>query len=212
MQVIEPRMVPSDRVVWIGAVSLPVTVTVPVALSTVVPKGRLLTVTLFTLVTPTMLAVHEENVWAVVDSLATPGATGLSVTVAVKADTAHLTPVEPPAALAKSAVVPAATEAFSTSPTATVAPSVPAAPVVSTDAGSSARAGDAAKASARAASAAIGAVLDARMGVPLSRGRDAPGGLLRGEAEDRTGLLNAVDVYARSYWRVNPIDVDPFER
>ena len=40
-------------------------------------------------------------------------------------------------------VVPAATAAFSTSPTATLAPSVPAAPVVSTAAGSSARAGEA---------------------------------------------------------------------
>src|SRR3954454_12782630 len=157
-------MVPSDRVVWIGAVSVPVTVTAPVALSTVVPKGRLLTVTQFTLVTPRMLAVHEENVWPVVDSLATPGATGLSVTVAVKADTAHLTPVEPPAAVAKSAVVPAATEAFSTSPTATLAPAVPGAPVVRTEAGSSARAGEATSASARAARAAIGAVVDARMG------------------------------------------------
>src|SRR3954466_1684651 len=82
----------------------------------------------------------------------------------MKDDTAHLTPVEPPAALAKLAVVPATTEAFSTSPTATLAPAVPAAPVVSTAAGSSARAGEATSASARAATAAIGAVLDARMG------------------------------------------------
>src|SRR5690349_22724574 len=98
-------MVPIDRVVWIGAVAVPVTVTAPVALSTVVPYGRLLTVTLFTFVTPKMLAVHEENVCTVVDSPATPGAAGLSVTVAVKDDTAHLTPVELPDAVAKLAVV-----------------------------------------------------------------------------------------------------------
>src|SRR5512133_3052519 len=115
-------MVPSTSVVRIGAASVPVTVTAPVALSTVVPNGRLLTVTLFTLVTPKMLAVHELNVCAVVDSVATPGAAGLSTTVAVNADTAHFTPVVPPAAVLKLAVVPAATAAFSTSPTTTVAP------------------------------------------------------------------------------------------
>src|SRR4051794_3757864 len=181
-------MVPSDSVVWIGAASVPVTVTAPVALSTVVANGRLLTVTLFTLVTPKMFAVHEPKVCPVVDSVATPGATGLSTTVAVKADTAHLTPVEPPAAVLKLAVVPVATEALSTSPAATLTPSTPAAPLVSTAAGSSARAGEATRASARAATAAIGTVLDTRMGVPpCVRTGLTRWGLLRGDAGTATG-------------------------
>ena len=48
-QVTEPSRVPSTRVVCTGAPAAPLTVTVPVALSIVVPNGRLLTVTLFTL-------------------------------------------------------------------------------------------------------------------------------------------------------------------
>jgi len=45
--------------------------------------------------------------------------------------------------------------------------------------------------------------------LPLEDGTH-PARLLRGEAEDRTGQLNAVDVYALSYWRVNPFGTDPY--
>src|SRR3954466_2878254 len=150
-------MVPRRSVVWIGAVSVPETVTVPVPLpsvllSTVVANGVLLTVTPFTRVTPRMFAVHEPNVWAVVDSVATPGATGLSTTAAVNDDSAHLTPVLPPEEVAKSAVVPVATVAGRTSPTATAAPA--GLPVVRTATSSSAaNAGDPARATDSAATA-----------------------------------------------------------
>lgn len=57
--------------------------------------GRLLTVTLVTPSTPRTLLVQLPKVWAVSDSVAVPGAVGLSVTEAVKVDAAQETPLVP---------------------------------------------------------------------------------------------------------------------
>jgi hypothetical protein len=95
--VTEPRTVFSTIVVFSGffeLVSLTLT-GVPFASLTVTLYGRLLSVTLLTLVTPLTLLVHLLKLCEVSDSLAVPGLAGLLVTLAVKPDLEHLTPVVP---------------------------------------------------------------------------------------------------------------------
>ena len=171
-------MVLSFRVVWIGAASVPLTVTTPV-LFTVVANGALFTMTLVTPVAPRMLVVHEAKVWAVVDSVATPGAAGLSTTVAVKVDSAQWMPVVPPDVVAKSAVVPVAREADSTSLLATFAP--PMLPVVRTATASSASAGVPISATDMAAAAAMPRYPNARMETTLLLHGGAGDWLVRGD-------------------------------
>jgi len=92
--------------------------------------GRLPSVTLLMPVTPVTLLVQLLKLCAVRDSFAVPGLAGFEVTLALKLDLAHLTPVVLVADMKKSAVVPVERLDLRTSPTFTLVP--PTLPVVST--------------------------------------------------------------------------------
>ena len=89
-----PRRVRSTTVVWMLEPAAGVTVTVP-SEDTAVEYARLLTVMLVTPSTPMTFAEQLPKVCPVSDSVAVPGAVGLSVTVAVKPEEAQETPLVP---------------------------------------------------------------------------------------------------------------------
>src|SRR4051812_18127915 len=126
-----PSRVFSLTVVWMVEPLAGVTVRVPSETAAVL-YGRLSTVMLVTPVTPRTLLVQVllSKVCPETDSVAVPGAVGLSVTVAVNCDAVHLMPLVPVALEYRVAEVPVASGAVSTSPTATGVP--PRLPVVST--------------------------------------------------------------------------------
>jgi hypothetical protein len=132
VHVIEPTIVSSTIVVFSGFVAdVPLIFTGSPFASLIVPLyGRLLIVTLVTLVTPVMLLVHLLKLCAVIDSFAVPGLAGFAVTFALKLDVEHLMPVVLVAVSKKFAVVPLARLAFRTAPVATLVP--PTFPVVRT--------------------------------------------------------------------------------
>lgn len=126
-QLTAPRMVCSEMVAWTGPAEPALRETAPDEPSTDVTYGRLLTVMLFTRVTPEMCGVQLLNVCAVSDSPAVPPAAGLLVTEAVNCETVQLTLELPETNVA---VVPLFRLAVTTSPTATFGP--PTEPVVRT--------------------------------------------------------------------------------